>query len=80
MKKKRVEDLVQSQKGALDKFITSSSKQSISKNTSDKNLASKPIYCTMLNEDEIHKEQNPLDDDNIDHTLNPSEENEEYFE
>ena len=32
----------------------------------------------MLNEDEIHKEQNPHDDDNIDNTLNPSEENEGY--
>ena len=36
-KKKRVEDLVQSQKGALDKFITMSSKQSVLKNIGDKN-------------------------------------------
>ena len=51
-----MEDLVQFQKGALDKFIISSSKKSISKNTNDKNLASEPIYCIVPNEDEIHKE------------------------
>ena len=37
-KKKKVENLIQSQKGAFEKFLTSNSKAEIKKNSSDSKL------------------------------------------
>ena len=68
-----MDKLIQSQKNALEKFITSS-KQNI---TCDENLVSKLIHYNVLGVDETCKEWNPHNTENIESPLISSERNEE---